>query len=358
MDLEGRLFLISREPTEEVVTEPELRTILETVSRPKHYIGLEISGMLHLGSLILTGFKINDFINAQIQCTVFLADWHSYINDKLYGSWTKIKEISEYYSDAFRYFCPGVNIESGGELYNRTPDYWKDIVRFSKHISLPRTIRSLTIMGRTGRGNVDLAQLLYPPMQSVDIKALDLDIVHAGMDQRKIHMLVREIFPKLGWKVPVSVHHHLLPGLSEPLQLESSAGGSRNTEKFSKMSKSNPANGILIHDDEETIRNKITKGFCPLGTAENNPILELMRYVVFHEYNEIIIERPQKYGGSVAYATYKQLERDYVEKKIHALDLKNATTRYLNQISEPIRKHFTGREPKFDEKKSLVNSKY
>lgn len=349
MDLEDRIFLISREPTEEVVTEPELRTLLETVTRPKHYIGLEISGVLHLGSLILTGFKINDFIKAQVHCTVFLADWHSYINDKLHGNWAKIKEISQYYSDAFRYFCPGVSIESGDELYQRTKDYWKDIVHFSKKISLPRTIRSLTIMGRTGRENLDLAQLLYPPMQSVDIKALDLDIVHAGMDQRKIHMLAREIFPKLGWKVPVSVHHHLLPGLSEPRKLESSKNGSGDAEAFSKMSKSDPTNGILIHDDEGTIRNKITKGFCPLGTAENNPILELIRYVVFHENQEFIIERPQKYGGNTVYATYKELERDYVEKNIHAMDLKNATARYLNKIIEPVRKHFKGREPNFHE---------
>ena len=32
-------------------------------------------------------------------------------------------------------------------------------------------------------------------MQAVDIHSLDVDIAHAGMDQRKIHMLVREIFP-------------------------------------------------------------------------------------------------------------------------------------------------------------------
>jgi tyrosyl-tRNA synthetase len=204
-------------------------------------------------------------------------------------------------------------------------------------------------MGRTGRENLDLAQLLYPPMQSVDIKALELDIVHAGMDQRKIHMLVREIFPKLGWKVPVSVHHHLLPGLSEPLTPESSEAGSGDAETFSKMSKSKPASGILIHDNEETIRQKIMKGFCPQGTAENNPILELIRYVVFHENNEVVIERPQKYGGSVSYATFKELERDYIDKKIHAMDLKAATAKYLNQIIEPVRKHFKGREPNFDE---------
>src|SRR5947209_11736201 len=253
MDLEDRLFLISREPTEEVVTGPELRTLLETVARPRHYIGLEISGMLHLGSLILTGFKINDFINAQVQCTVFLADWHTYMNDKLRGNWAKIKEISEYYSEAFRYFCPGISIELGSELYQRTNGYWKDLVRFSKHISLPRTIRSLTIMGRTERENMDIAQLLYPPMQSVDVKALDLDIVHAGMDQRKIHMLVREVFPKLGWKIPVSVHQHLLPGLAEPTKLGLSEDTFDDVRISSKMSKSKPASGIIIHDDEKTI---------------------------------------------------------------------------------------------------------
>lgn len=66
MDLTERLDLIIRDPIEEVVTRDELKGLLETVAYPKHYIGLEVSGKLHLGSLILTGFKINDFINAQL----------------------------------------------------------------------------------------------------------------------------------------------------------------------------------------------------------------------------------------------------------------------------------------------------
>jgi tyrosyl-tRNA synthetase len=338
MDLEERLSLIMREPTEEVVTGQELRILLETVARPEHYIGLEISGMLHLGSLILTGFKINDLIKAKVQCTVFLADWHTYINNKLQGDWEKIKKFSEYYSDAFRFFCPGVSIELGSDLYQRRPDYWNDFIRFSKQISLSRTIRSLTIMGRSGQENLDLAQLLYPPMQSIDIKALELDIVHAGMDQRKIHMLVREIFPKFGWKVPVSLHHHLLPGLSEPSIAETG-------EIVSKMSKTNPSSGILIHDDENTIKQKIVKGFCPQGEAENNPILELIRYVIFHEYREFVVERPQKYGGTVIYSNFKELKKSYIENKVHAIDLKNATARYLNRIIRPVREHFKGKEP-------------
>jgi tyrosyl-tRNA synthetase len=346
MDVEDRLAFIMREPTEEVVTADELHALIETKAHPKHYIGLEISGMLHIGSLVMTGFKINDFMKAGINTTVFLADWHTYINDKMGGDWDRIKKVSQYYTEAFKFFCPGVNIVLGSDLYKKTHDYWENFVRFSKHMTLARTMRALTIMGRSeAEKNLDLSQLLYPPMQSVDIKALDLDIVHAGMDQRKIHMLVREIFPKLGWKVPVLVHHHLLPGLSEPLRISLDENTTEDTRIASKMSKSKPASGLLIHDDEKVILNKIGKAFCPVGVAAGNPILELVHYVVFHEFDEIVIERPTKYGGSITYTSYKDLEHDFVTKKIHPMDLKNSTATYINKIIEPIRKHFEGREP-------------
>ena len=346
MDTEERLALVTREPTEEVVTADELRALLETTTHPWNYIGLEISGVLHLGSLILTGFKINDFIKAGINTIVFLADWHTYINGKLGGDWNRIKQVSQYYADAFRFFCPGVNVVLGSDLYRQHEDYWENFVRFSKHMTLARTMRSLTIMGRSeGEKNLDLSQLLYPPMQSVDIKALDLDIVHAGMDQRKIHMLVREIFPKLGWKVPVVVHHHLLPGLSEPVRMGLDENAAEDAEISSKMSKSKPASGILIHDDEKTIRDKIIKAFCPVGVAEGNPVLELVRYVVFHQFKDFVIERPAKYGGSVMYSSYKDVESDFIAKKIHPMDLKNATATYVNKIIEPVQRHFKEREP-------------
>ena len=345
MDIEERIALVIREPTEEVVTADELRALLEAKAHPKHYIGLEISGVLHLGSLILSGFKINDFIKTGIHSTVFLADWHTYINDKLGGDWDRIKKISQYYVEAFKFFCPGVNVVLGSELYQKTDKYWENLVRFSKHMTLARTMRSLTIMGRSeAEKNLDLSQLLYPPMQSVDIKALDLDIVHAGMDQRKIHMLVREIFPKLGWQVPVVVHHHLLPGLAEPEKSDPDENGSE-AKISSKMSKSKPSSGILIHDDEKTIRDKISKAFCPVGVAEGNPVLELVRYIVFHQFDKFTVERPSKYGGNKTYSSYPELERDFIAKNIHPMDLKGATAAYVNKIIEPVYRHFKGREP-------------
>ncbi|MGI0093037.1 MAG: tyrosine--tRNA ligase, partial [Nitrosotalea sp.] len=262
MDVTEKIKLVKREPTEEVVTEEELLNLFNTNSQPKHYIGLEISGFMHLGSLILTGFKINDFIKAGVKCTVFLADWHTYLNNKLGGDWDKIRMVSKYYADAFKMFCPGVEIVEGSQLYESRRDYWLDLVKFSKNMSLERTMRSMTIMGRSAeKDKIDLGQLFYPPMQAVDIHTMDLDIVHAGMDQRKIHMLVREIFPKMKWKVPVAVHHHILAGLGEP----ESVSDSDSDFVSSKMSKSKSASGIFVHDTDEEINSKFKKAWCPEG---------------------------------------------------------------------------------------------
>jgi len=345
MDLESKLSLIASEPTEEIVTLNELKNLLQTTSKPKHYIGLEISGKLHLGSLILPGFKINDLIKANFNTTVFLADWHTFINNKLEGDWKKINETSKYYSEAFKFFCPGVNIILGSQLYNEYKEYWKNFMQFCKQITLARTMRSLTIMGRNTNENLDFSQFLYPAMQSTDIHALDLDLVHSGTDQRKIHMLMREVFPKLNWKVPVSLHHHLLPGLTEPVKLGLTEDSSEDLRISSKMSKSKPMSGIFIHDDNKTIEMKINKAFCPIGVSENNPILETIRYIIFHSFKEFIIERPSKYGGTIAYSNYSELKEDYDKQKIHPQDLKRFTSLYLCKIIEPIRNHFKNNEP-------------
>lgn len=331
MDITEKVDLIERPPTEEVVTHDELVDLFETNSSPKHYIGLEISGFLHLGSLISTGFKINDFVKAGVKCTVFLADWHTLINDKLGGDWEIISKVSKYYHDAFKIVCPEVKIVLGSELYQEKTEYWSELVKFTKHMSLARTMRTLTIMGRSeNEEKIDLAKLLYPPMQAVDIHSLDVDIAHAGMDQRKIHMLVREIFPKMKWKVPVAVHHKLLPGLSKPAE-----GG--DSQILGKMSKSDPNSGIFVHNTDDEVKKKISKAWCEEANIQNNPLLEISRHVIFHEFKEMKVERPEKFGGNVSYSDYAQLQKDFEERKLHPSDLKQTVGSYLVKIISPIR---------------------
>ena len=329
LDITEKVDLIQRPPTEEIVTKEELIELFKTNSSPNHYIGLEISGFLHLGSLISTGFKINDFVKAGVKCKIFLADWHTLINDKLGGDWETISKVSKYYQDAFKLVCPDAEIVLGSKLYEEKTEYWSELVKFTKHMSIARTMRTLTIMGRSEDDKkIDVAKLLYPAMQAVDIHSLDVDIAHAGMDQRKIHMLVREIFPKMKWKVPVAVHHKLLPGLSKPADSDKILG---------KMSKSDPNSGIFIHNKDDEIKKKISKAWCEEANIENNPLLEISRTVIFHEFKEMKVERPEKFGGNVSYADYCQLEKDFAEKKLHPGDLKQTVGNYLVKVISPIR---------------------
>ncbi len=320
MDITEKVALVKRPPTEEVITEGDLLELFRTNSRPRHYIGLEVSGFLHMGSLLSTGFKINDFARAGINCMIFLADWHTIINDKLGGDMESISRVSRYYRDAFAAVCPGASIRSGSELYRENPDYWTELVRFARHMSLARTMRALTIMGRSeDEKSIDLGKLLYPAMQAADIHFLDVDIAHAGMDQRKIHVLVRENFPKMGWKVPVAVHHRLLPGLARP------AGGGR----AAKMSKTGTGSGIFIHDSTEEITAKIKKAWCDAADTENNPVLEIARQIIFHENDSMNIERPEKFGGDTAFGSYEELRDEFAAGRLHPSDLKQAVAGYL-----------------------------
>ncbi|MCD6593556.1 tyrosine--tRNA ligase, partial [Candidatus Bathyarchaeota archaeon] len=100
MDLEERLELVSRN-TEEIVTYEEMRILLETNSRPKAYWGFECSGLMHVGIGLIPGAKIKDMIEAGFDFTIFLADWHSWINNKLGGVMDNIRACGEYFKHCF-----------------------------------------------------------------------------------------------------------------------------------------------------------------------------------------------------------------------------------------------------------------
>ena len=340
MDLEKKIDLVTRRPTEEVITRDELRALMQTNEHPRHYQGFEISGRLHLGTLVLSGYKINDLIEAGVDCTVYLADWHSFINNKLGGNWDNIITAAKYFGEGFKFFCPGVKTVLGSDLYHENDEYWRDIMRFSRQLTLARNTRCLTIMGRSMKENLSFAQYLYPPMQAVDVKYLGPDLPHGGMDQRKVHVLCREVYPKLGWKKPIPLHHHLLMGLEAP----DSSISKRDREIAAKMSKSKPWTCIYVHDDEQAIKNKINKAYCPEKVSDGNPVLDLAENIVFRKTKELRVTRPSKFGGDVEYASYGELVKAYTGGELHPQDLKAAVAVELNKIVAPIREHFEHRK--------------
>jgi tyrosyl-tRNA synthetase len=337
VDPGSRLRILLRPPTVEVVTEQELLSLLETEERPSHYIGFEISGLLHLGTLFVSGIKVRDFQEAGFRCRIFLADWHSLINEKLGGDWELIRKASNYFREAFELFAPGVECILGSDLYSEREDYWADLVRFALKTPLKRAARALTIMGRKQGEGLALAQYLYPIMQAVDIRALGADVAHAGIDQRKVHMLARDVYQKLGWRPPIALHHELLPGLLKPHREGLEEDERLDVIISSKMSKSKPKGALFVHDTREEIERKLLGAWCPPGQEEMNPILSLARLVVFRLRPRLEVSRPASKGGDITYEGYEQLREDYMKGALHPMDLKLAVARALDELVAPYR---------------------
>jgi tyrosyl-tRNA synthetase len=319
--------------TEEVVTLEELKTVLDK-PKPKAYIGFEPSGTVHLGWKICTA-KIKDFLACGFDFTILLADWHAFINDKLGGDIEKIKLCGHYMEDCFA----AMGIDTGKVRFVYASDYvsdakyWELVLKTSKATSVARVKRAMDIMGRgEEEGEKDLSKLFYPAMQVSDIFYLDLDVAYGGMDQRHAHMLARDVAKKIGKKSPVALHTALLTGLQ--------AGGRMNPIE-NKMSKSKPDSMISIHDAPDVVKKKLSKAFCPEKQVEGNPVLEMCKYVIFPDLNgkPFLIERPEKFGGNLTFASYKELEDAFVSG-LHPLDLKNATAAHINTILEPVRAYF------------------
>jgi tyrosyl-tRNA synthetase len=370
MSVEEKLRIIKRN-TEEIMTEEDLVKLLEGGMKLKHYIGFEISGKPHLGHGLVCMSKVKDFVDCGIDVTIFLADWHSWINDKLGGDMEVIKDIGvNYFKEALiaAYKCVEGNPKDlkfvlGSELYHNNDRFWETMVDVSKHTTLSRIQRSTTIMGRKEGENLDFAKLIYPPMQVADIFTQDINIAHAGLDQRKAQVIARDVATKLktnflkdkgGNKIkPVAVHGHLILGLQKPSVWPVPKEKMQELWSQMKMSKSIPSSAIYMTDGEAEIRKKIKNAFCPEGEVEFNPLLDWAKYLVFiNDKSKLEIKRPEKFGGDATYGSYEDLESDFSNKKLHPMDLKNAMADKLVDIMGPAMKHFDN--PKLQEYKKKM----
>ena len=343
MNAEERFNLITRN-TIEVITPEELRRKLETGDRLKAYIGYEPSGLMHIGWLIWV-FKVADMIRAGVDFTILEATWHAYINDKLGGSMELIRTSARLIRKTLQ--ALGIPVEKirfiDAEDLAGDKDYWALVIRVSKSNSVKRIRRALTIMGRRmDEADLDASKLIYPAMQVADIFYLDLDIALGGMDQRKAHMLARDTAEKLKRKKPIAVHTPLLTSLRGLGRMDSSKIAEMEIDELYaeiKASKSDLSSTIFLHEDPDSIRSKIRRAYCPPREVKFNPIIEINKYILFARPGfKLVVERPAKYGGTVVYEKYEELERDYVEGRLHPVDLKNATANALIEMLEPARR--------------------
>jgi len=352
MTKEEKIKLIGRN-CQEILTEADLSHLIESGTPLSHYIGFEISGMVHLGTGLVSMGKVADFLQAGAKCRVFLADFHSYLNNKLGGDWKNIRWATEnYFKEAMiaSLKCWGVNegqVEfiMGRNLYENNITHWETFMEVGQHLTLSRNLRSISIMGKQQGEDVKMATLFYPPLQVADIFTMGINLAHAGMDQRKAHVVARQVAKKLKIKplkdrdgnkiAPVAIHHALIAGLDGPQK-------GKNDEESLKMSKSKLSSAIFVHDSPDEIRKKVKGAYGPPKVIELNPLINWVEKLVFwgEEEGNFEIKRDERYGGRVVYEKSADLLADYQLGKLFPLDLKNGLIDWLVEKLAPARQHF------------------
>jgi tyrosyl-tRNA synthetase len=301
-------FEMIKRNTSEIISEEELKEVLKKDEKSA-YIGFEPSGKIHLGHYLQIK-KMIDLQNAGFDIIILLADLHAYLNQK--GELDEIRKIGEYNKRVFEAMGLKAKYVYGSE-FQFDKDYTLNIYKLALKTTLKRARRSMELIAREDE-NPKVAEVIYPIMQVNDIHYLGVDVAVGGMEQRKIHMLARELLPK---KV-VCIHNPVLTGLDGEGKMSSSKG-----------------NFIAVDDSPEEIKAKIKKAYCPAGVVEGNPIMEIAKY--FLEY-PLTINRPEKFGGDLTVNNYEELETLFKNKELHPMDLKNAVAEELIKILEPIRK--------------------
>jgi len=342
LDIETKIELICRPPTEEVLTPGDLRRLLETEGHPIAYNGWEPSGLVHLGTGVICAYKMKDFVEAGIRFKAYLSTWHAWLNNKLGGDLALIKKAA----DLFRHSWIALGVPKdkvefiySDELYDDL-SYWTKTITIAKNLTVARTRRTLEIAGREETEARYVSDFLYTPMQVADIFHLEVKICQLGMDQRKANVVARELGEKLGFWKPVCVHHHLLQGLEKPKIWPIPEGEEKQALSSAKMSKSKPETCVFLYDSPEEIRQKMARAFCPEKTIEFNPVLDMCKHIIFRERETFKVERQAKFGGPVEFQSYLELEKAYGQGNLHPQDLKNAVAEELTAVLEPVRRYF------------------
>lgn len=337
MSIQKKLQLI-KQVGEEILTEEELADLLQKKEHPVAYDGFEPSGTnIHIAQGLLRAININKMTSAGCRFKMLIADWHAWANNKMGGDLEKIQKVGNFYMEVWKACDMDVkNVEFvwASELLKDT-NYWKLVMNIARAATVNRMLRTVEIMGRTEKDILHASQILYPCMQAADIFYVGADMCQLGMDQRKVNVLARELAEHLGYsQKPIVVSHHMLMGLGEPPKGELT-GAERGIAL--KMSKSKPDTAIFMLDSKEEVERKIKKAYCPERQTMENPILEYCKYILFEKFDELKINRPEKFGGNLVVKSYDELEAIFREGKLHPMDVKATVADYLNQLMEPIR---------------------
>ena len=334
-----------KEVGEEIVKDEELRNLFERNEMPICYDGFEPSGRMHIAQGLLRAINVNRLTKAGCVFVFWIADWFAQMNNKMGGDIEKIHIVGRYFVEIWR--AAGMDLKNvkflwcSDEINKNSNDYWQSVINVARANNIDRIKRCCQIMGRKEGDALQASQIMYPCMQCTDIFFLKANITSLGMDQRKVNMLAREYSDdvKITHK-PIIVSHHMLKSLVKGVE---------------KMSKSIPDSAIFMEDSAKEVERKIKKAYCPEKDVDDNPIFDYIKYLIIPRFGKFELKRPEKDGGDKVYNTYEEICEDYKKGDLNPGDVKPNVARLINEMIEPVRKHFEN-DPEAKKILALVNS--
>ena len=319
------------------------------------YVGFEPSGKAHIGWKVLA-LQLRRMLDANANVMVFLADWHAWVNDKFNGDMEAIRTTGTYMKDTFRALLNHPPEGTGaGELQFRwaselmeSGDYWARVLRCSKGATLAMVRKTFTIMGRDeASSDHDLSKFYYPAMQAADIFEMEIDIAIGGMDQRKAHMFMRDVASKYGWLKATCLHTPIISSLK--------TSGARMESFDHKMSKSDPAGALLLHDTPEQIRKKMRKAYISPDDP-NSPVYELVEHILLPEFGAVDVTPNPKFGEPSRWTSLESFRAAVMDGTLHPLDAKFGVADGLAKGLESLAAYFEENPETLEQVSRLMRS--
>tara|TARA_Y100000310_G_scaffold94081_1_gene91712 strand:- start:7142 stop:8167 length:1026 start_codon:yes stop_codon:yes gene_type:complete len=320
MDPKERLNFITR-GLQETIGEEELLKKLKSKKEISVYWGTMPTGSISI-AYFFPMLKIADFLKAGLKVKILISDLHAALDSV---PWEILEKRYKYYKEAILTILKTIDVDikrlefvKGSEL-QLNKEYLHDLLKLSTLTSLKNSKKATSEGVKSAIGeNPKLSGFIYPLMQALDEEYLKVDAQFAGADQRKIMVYSREFLPKIGYKPRIELMIPMIRGLVGE-----------------KMSSSIEATKIDILNDEETVKKKINKADCIAGNP-NNGLMGLLEHFIMvlkqDKKEKFMVERKKEYGGNLEYSSYKELEKDFISKKLHPLDLKNSVALEINKI--------------------------
>jgi tyrosyl-tRNA synthetase len=137
MTIQDRLNLI-KQVGEEIVTEEELKKLLESGEELIAYDGFEPSGQMHIAQGILRAINVNKMIKAGVRFKMLVADWHAMANNKMGGDLEKIKTVGRYFIEVWK--ASGMDLSKVEFVWAsdlvKDPEYWKLVIQVGRSNAL------------------------------------------------------------------------------------------------------------------------------------------------------------------------------------------------------------------------------